>query len=444
VHHATLDAIRDACSTTSFTHVHIVAHGAERSDAGERRYGIALNRERDGADVIDGQALAQALRVTSGDGRQTSRPTAVTLAICDSAAVGSPVTPGGSIAHDLHAFGVPWVIASQLPLTAAGSVLLTERWYAGILRGDDPRRVVHDLRRRLTSDARTRHDWASLAVYAVIPADLDAQVTAFRSRQTKASVDVLFDKVERMTDLRPQGRDLEAVKRVFHDIRHELARWRADAPAGDGPGPRAERAERLGLSAAAEKRIALLLREQASGDGAGDDALPEAEAALAASLDFYQKALAEDWTNHWVLTQFLSLKAILAGPTAPDATLADWWTVARTIAQQQCQAGDVGAQAWAYSTLAEIELLGFAFGCYTADEAAAVAVRVSEHCRAIARSAGDDSFHVRATRRQFERYARWWGGPRPEWRTIAAAALDALPRRDADLYWTSASAAESP
>src|SRR5262245_31291664 len=109
LHNATLDDLRNACRTISFTHVHLLAHGAERTEAGERRYGITLNRDHrhPAADVVDGQALAQALRVTLHDGR-ISRPTAVTLATCDSGAVGSPLTPGGSIAHDVHASGVPW------------------------------------------------------------------------------------------------------------------------------------------------------------------------------------------------------------------------------------------------------------------------------------------------------------------------------------------------
>jgi hypothetical protein len=94
LHNATLDDIRRACARESFTHVHILAHGTERTEAGEKRYGLALNRDsRDPAvELVDGQSLAQALQVSSEDGRGVSRPTAVTLATCDSGAVGSPLT----------------------------------------------------------------------------------------------------------------------------------------------------------------------------------------------------------------------------------------------------------------------------------------------------------------------------------------------------------------
>jgi hypothetical protein len=440
LHDATLEDIRRACSTTSFTHVHILAHGSERTEAGERRYGIALNRDhrQPAAEIVDGQALAQAIRVTSHDGRSASRPTVVTLATCDSGAVGSTLTPGGSIAHDLHAFDVPWVIASQLPMTVAGSVTLTECWYSGILRGDDPRWVVHELRRRLNSDARTKHDWASLAVYAVTPPDLAAQVTAFRSRQTKARVDVMFDKAERMSDGESSPVDIEPVKKIFVEIRDALARWRAEAPAGDGPEARRERAERLGLSAAAEKRIALFLREHAPPGDSRRQTAQESDEALTRARDFYHKAFSEDWTNHWALTQFLSLNAVHASRVGEDAALGDWWTVARSIAKQQCHDTDAASRAWAFATLAEIELLGFAFGNYSAGQAGEVTTRVVHYCRSIAEIMGEDSFHVRATRRQFERYARWWSADQPQWQQITAAALQALPQSRSPLHWTSA------
>jgi hypothetical protein len=439
VHDATIGDIRRACARTSFTHVHILAHGAERMKAGERRYGIALNRDdgQRGHEVIDGIALAQALRIVSDDGRLESRPLAVTLATCDSGALGSPMIPGGSLAHDLHAFGVPWVISSQLPLTVTGSVVLTECWYSRILRGDDPRRVVHDLRRRLDSDARTKHDWASLAVYAVTPPDLDAQITAFRSRQTKASVEVLFESAERMREAQGDSFDVEVVKAMFLEIRHALARWRAEAPAGDSRQARAERAERLGLSAAAEKRIALLLREQAASAHPPARSETAADEAMASALAFYQKAFAEDWTNHWVLTQFLSLTALLADASSGHPQLADWWTVARAMAQQQALAASPIEKAWACATLAEVELLGFPFGHYTSEQASHVAARVADYCRTIVELMGVDSLHVRSTRRQFERYARSWG-QRAEWQLIASAALEALPKRSADVHSTPA------
>jgi hypothetical protein len=322
-------------------------------------------------------------------------------------------------------------------MTVTGSVTLTECWYSRIMMGEDPRSVVHELRRSLNADSRAKHDWASLAVYAVTPPDLAAQVTAFRSRQTKARVDVLFDKAERMSE-RDVGADIEPVKKMFVEIRQTLREFRAEAPVGDGPEARRERAERIGLHAAAEKRIALLVREHAPAGDSRRQAERESDEALTRARDLYHKAFSEDWSNHWVLTQFLSLNAVHATRSGEDLALSDWWTVARSIALQQCRDTDAVSKAWAYSTLAEIELLGFAFGNYSAGQVAEVTTRVAQHCRAIAEIMGEDSFHVRATRRQFERYARWWSADRPQWQAITAAALQALPQGHSDLLWTSA------
>ena len=283
----------------------------------------------------------------------------------------------------------------------------------------------------------TLHDWASLVIYAVTPQDFDAQVRAFRSRQTKARVEVLFEKAERMGDMPDRASDIEPVRSVLIAARHALARWRGEALAGDGREARGERAERLGLSAAAEKRIALLLVEHAAAEAPGPDTSAtrqEADQAMSAALDFYQQTVAQEWTNFWVLTQFLSLSAVHTNRSAGEQHLKEWWTAARWMAEQQRGDTDRSSKAWALAILAELELLGFAFGRYTAEDAAAVAVRVAEYCRLITDIMGPDSFHVRSTRRQFERYATTWSGRRAEWRPIATAALEALPQREGGPY----------
>jgi hypothetical protein len=113
---ASLEDIRQACANGQYTHVHILAHGKPYEHAGDLRYGLALCAPGSRAeDIVEGRQLAQALRtVHLGEGAR-SHPNVVTLATCDSGNVGSVLVPGGSIAHDLHAFGIPWVVASQFP-----------------------------------------------------------------------------------------------------------------------------------------------------------------------------------------------------------------------------------------------------------------------------------------------------------------------------------------
>ena len=55
----------------------------------------------------------------------------VALAACDSGTVNTFLSRK-SLAHALHVTGFPVVIASQLPLTKVGSVILTEELYGGL------------------------------------------------------------------------------------------------------------------------------------------------------------------------------------------------------------------------------------------------------------------------------------------------------------------------
>ncbi|HEY3485673.1 MAG TPA: CHAT domain-containing protein, partial [Ilumatobacteraceae bacterium] len=111
---ATMEEIRTLVAEGNFTHVHVLAHGAEIEQRRAVRYGIAL-----GDRVITGADLALVLSTVAGGAR--SLPSVVTLASCDSGAQGEVITPGGSVAHDLHASGIPLVVASQFPISEEAS-----------------------------------------------------------------------------------------------------------------------------------------------------------------------------------------------------------------------------------------------------------------------------------------------------------------------------------
>ena len=423
---ANLEDIRRACASTSFTHVHILAHGARIKHAGEDRYGLVLCREgdRSAEEIVEGEALAQALRATSTTGAQQSRPTAVTLATCDSGNVGSTLIPGGGIAHDLHAFGIPWVVASQFPLTMAGSVIVAETWYSRVLRGDDPRWVIQDLRRRLSANGSTYHDWASLIVYAVTPPDFATQIARFRSKQFHREANVLFDKAQQMMDAGLTKYPRERLEAVFRQMRQVLTQWCDEAPAGNTAAERRERAVRFGTSGAAEKRVAELLRRLELGTGESASAATDA---LRRARDLYAQGFSEDYTEHWVLTQLLSLQTVVPGDPR-QALGQDVWTMARVIAEQQAKSrADRNTEAWALATLAEIELLGVSYGAYTARDIPKVVERVKRYCESIVELMGENSFHVFSTRRQFKRYIDWWMGPDRGESEIARAAVEAFP-----------------
>lgn len=425
---ATLADIAAACRENDYTHVHLLAHGAPIERAGRLRYGIALTGEGgpQSVDIVDGERLAIALRGMDASGRAKQPPTLVSLASCDSGAVAEVLAPGGSIAHELHAEGIPWVVASQFPLWMRSSVIAAEVLYRGLLAGQDPRWVLYELRQRLRTDAPQTHDWASIVVYAVVPWDFDRQVSDFRARQMRLRLEVRFARLDELiadSDHDNDGELDELVAAIRRDQQEWLGELGSQAAA-------AVRSRRLAMGAASEKRIAIVYaraRSEAAARGeaaAGYEA--ESRRAYAASLAGYEAALRAEPTNHWVATQYLSLRAVLA-PPAEEAQLRQqyqgWWAAARQVALWELAEPCAPGRAWALGTLAEIELLGAVYAPrgYRVPDAAA---RIAGHCREIVAVAGAASFEVASTRRQFQRYRDHWA--RPRWAPLVDAALQAL------------------
>jgi hypothetical protein len=422
---ATLEQIRQACMDTEYTHVHILAHGAPFDHAGDRRYGLALCRsDKPGEmDVIDGERLAIALttdRASACGARQ--RPTVVSLATCDSGNVQSVLTPGGSIAHELHAAGIPWVFASQFPLWMRSSTIFTEVLYKRLLKGADPRCALHELRLRLRTACPETHDWASIVAYATVPWNFERQVDDFRDKQTRGRVETGFARIDDLLKtVQPGAREVQTITAevdgLCSAIHQELRSWRED-PAARSSGR--ELAERLGVSAACEKRI-----------GIAYALIPDKNKELDAyrkSCEFYRQAIAAEPANHWVITQYLSMLAVTRLAEGRDMSgLADgqghWWRTARQISLWQLPAAAGKDRAWACGTLAELELLGVIYGggeCKTEE----AAEEISRYCREIVAICGPRSFAVQSTARQFRRYAELWR--RTDWDGLAQAALAAL------------------
>ena len=434
---ATIGKISEACQRNSYTHVHILAHGAPIPGAENRRFGLVLNKESDPNSyvVADGQSLALALKGLTAEGRAKQPPTVVTLATCDSGNPGSVLTPGASIAHELHAQDIPWVIASQFPLWIEASNIAAEVLYRSLLSGRDPRWTLHELRRKLRMTVPSTHDWASIVAYAAIAPDLESQVDAFRSRQTKKKIDVKFARMDDLVGatqpdpLKRMEREADKVAPELEElcgaIRTELSDWCNEASAQRDP---KEQAERLGISAASEKRIAIVytLFRRA---GKSTDARQKSMDAYRKSRQLYEAALKIEPANHWLMTQFLSISA------TPDLTPTDtevdtlrdrynhWWLVARQLAEWRLVSAVAIDRVWAYGTLAELELLGAVYGgcMFKPNEARS---SIMSHCQMIRELSIENSFPIFSTQRQFRRYIDHW--PRNQWNDLAKAALDEL------------------
>jgi hypothetical protein len=211
---ANIRDIESACATGEFTHIHLLAHGIEWTDNYDVRYGVALHDalDPDGAmDRVSGARLATAISAGAAAGAnrtalqrypaRVAGPSVVTLASCESANVGSVAGAGASIAHALHAAGIPLVIGSQFPLSFPGSVLMVETLYGGLLWGQDPRIMVSDLRRQLHSQFPESHDWASIVAYASLSSDFEAGIAAAHLKRVMAHINTVMGHADAVTKL---------------------------------------------------------------------------------------------------------------------------------------------------------------------------------------------------------------------------------------------------
>jgi hypothetical protein len=484
---ATLTAVREACAAVPFTHVHVLAHGVETDATGDR-YGLAFHADGDAdrMDVVTGSRLAAALRChpSGPSGADLSSPAVVTVASCDSGNVGSVVAPGASVAHQLHEAGIPLVLASQFPLSVRGSAIMAETVYTRLLRGEDPRVLVHDLRQVLHVSCPDTHDWASVVAYASLPADIDKQVQDAKFRR---AVDALEAAIGRHDYAERAGKALD--DRGVEAMSQAMKWLRSAVPEDEGLA--------LGVLANAKKRVAhtlfagapwpLLEQRQAglSGneeleleDGANPPALP-AEAAPpaddaraahrgvapprpggdavarpaaestgeAARAQRRARGVLEEARRHyldifrrgsgeaWPIVQFLVLTAVLdppdqePSPRTREAKLRDytnWWTTAFVLAEDNLRVTDPQRIIWAHGSLVELYVLAKLlphdhWARRVADEKAETHL---DYLLAMAKE-----FDAYSVRRQLLRMSAWWWKDRADLRELPTALGEKLARK---------------
>jgi hypothetical protein len=471
---ATLSAVRDECARAAgsgapYTHVHVLAHGVPDEAVVDAEHGFGLAFHQDGdpnrMDVVSGTRLAAALRChPSGPiGGQLSGPAVVTVASCDSANVGSVLAAGASIAHQLHEAGVPLVLASQFPLSVRGSAVMAEVVYTRLLRGEDPRLLVHDLRQTLHVTCPDTHDWASVVAYAALPPDIDAQVKRAKQQRALAAVDAAItrrDLAER-TMSKPGRAGIE-------DLGAAMSWLKSTLPAEDEPVSPGERARAYGVLAAASKRVAqvrfpaalwpILKRPGAApvsvdGEDLDDDAPPSAPVAapgatpvdqvamlqaspapkpedpeaatraadqaearrlLEEARRYYLEVFRKGCTEAWPLVQYLACGTALfpADRDLPSRERVDaersftsFWTTAYVLADDNLKNARGREVAWAHAALVELYVLAqlLPSGHWARPEAED---RARRHVDALLASGTDlDKYSLR---RQLIRYADWW------------------------------------
>jgi hypothetical protein len=401
------------CAENAYTHVHILAHGGVDADAEDTAYGLVLRTAAGESDVVSGDRFASAFaRFVAG---KVHRPTVVTLATCDSGNTGSVIIPGASLAHALHLAGIPLVVASQFPLSKAGSVALVNRFYRGLIDGDDPWMLLHRIRTDLHGRfAKNTHDWASLVVYEGLPDNLGSQLELLRYQQRKRAIGSLFGRIDHAV----RGPKALTALGNEYDPLAKSVQLACDSLPMDGE----FRAECLGLRASSGKRLAQAEYCMAVAAGAQS---PDYRYRLLQSCGRLEQALTDYWqaargflvnegkplqriaSLHWVLVQMLSMHAVLGKPGPEGA-----WETAQLSAQAYLDHPSADERAWAQGSLAELWLLKLA------DERSTPETRADAARQAKARAAQlanlyptGDAFPIESTRKQFERYVDWWGQP---------------------------------
>ena len=394
------------CASNQYTHIHLLAHGDGDPSKGDTAYGLVLRTAAGNPEVVSGERFASAFaRITGG---RIHRPTVVTLATCDSGNVGSVIIPGASLAHALHLAGIPLVVASQFPLSKDGSVAVVRTLYQGLLAGGSPWILLHRIRSDLHGRfAANTHDWASLVVYEALPGNLDSQLEALCYHQAKRAISAALERVDRAIGQTAPGSGGD------HSQLDEAVRRACDMLPLGGE----FNVECLALRASSRKRLAEAEYGRAMARGAGS---PDYHSCLRESCDYLEQArldylqaatclLVNDGTRlqrlaslHWVMVQMLSLAAVLGRPLSIGA-----WETAKYSAESYLDHPATEERAWAHGSLAELWLLRLAEGgasdaAQQAKEQAAELVKLFP---------AGDAFPVDSTRKQFERYAHWWGDP---------------------------------
>jgi len=175
--HASLDSLRQSLAQGQpVAALHILCHGRLGPD--KKTFGLVLDPDPD--DVMKGKRDRW---VGPGELEEFLRPHAgrirlVVLCACDSGNAGSLDNQLGSVAQAVHRAGIPAVIASRLPLSQPGSVVMTEELYGQLLSGKSLQAALRATQARLEELGRKEQqatkkefglDWLSLQLYARLP-----------------------------------------------------------------------------------------------------------------------------------------------------------------------------------------------------------------------------------------------------------------------------------
>jgi len=386
---ASIETIRSACTEARkkkepFTHIHVLAHGDKIHDEnhGYRdHYGLLL--EPNNGKPTEAHDLVSALGI--GDGL----PLAVTLCVCDGGNAQNSIAPG-NLALKLHQEGIPIVVASQLPMTSGGSVILTKEFYTALLKGDDVRTALFQARTALYNDqAKAGNDWVGMVSYVQLTEGYADRLLEVRLRSAMASLktaqrwadDLSKKKITRPDDIDLVRKKLEAriveLKSFLRDCEKQPELY----------------LENLGLLGSASKRLAELLFRHSQ-----DYRKP-----MQSAHCWYLQANQKNLSHHWTGVQHLALEAALTGKIAQP----EYWHSAHLAAKlttTKNSPGDEEQRGWAWGSLAELYLLAPLACSKPMPSDAAEAIRELKQISV----ATENPYLIESTLSQLRRYCEWW------------------------------------
>jgi hypothetical protein len=456
---ATLQEIEAACAETKFTHVHVLAHTELLDEGSQTQYALALHGPGGGKELVKSDRFAAALRLPMGRGphdSELSHPLVVSLASCESDRRTDVVFPTMSLAHALHAAGVPLVVGSLFPLSFPGSVVMTEELYGGLLQGRDPRRVLYDMRHALFRREQRTHDWASVVAYTSLPddKDLEAQVQSLGFQAARSGIKAGIRAAAALLDKDRSSNEQQNTLDSLQSLDESIA-----AAARTLPVTGVYVLEGQGLLASSAKSRAELswLAAHAPGDLSDEQRrklVLESRQKLELARRCYLKASrAPRWsllrpgderpTIHWVLTQALGLGLVLEAKVSWQ----EWWIAKLDADNYLGSGGHTSATpateqleaVWAHASRAELYLLACGglelapapqapLPTLSREELKAEALSEATKHVELARHSGEPGY-VQSTFRQITRYVDWWlkedfGVPNPVPLSARAAIAD--------------------
>lgn len=311
---SSVSALTDLCADSKskpFHFVHILAHGAAK----DGNWGLRLKDE-----IAEPEQIAKALRA----GGKT--PAIVTVAACDSA--NDKDNSFGSVAYQLHAYGVPFVVASQFRLRKSASNISTAMVYEELLKGGDLREMIKRVRLRLAPN--NNEAWANEVVYSSYRYEsLEELAVIARQQGALRRADTIVKKAGQAENAEKKAEFIAALDEETERLRDLIERLKK---AGAAP---PALAETYGLLGSLLRRKALLRSD------------PPDDEDLRHACAYYQDGMRADANSH-----YCGINVVHLSLRTGDQEIADQYIpLVRFAALNQ-----IDRDYWAQATAGELEV----------------------------------------------------------------------------------------